>query len=50
MLVGRVWPSRPMFEGPLSGFDQLRQGMASLLNIVAATRLVAAQRGLEGLR
>lgn len=32
MLVRRVWPSRPSFDDPLTGFDQLRREMARLLD------------------
>jgi HSP20 family protein len=35
MLVRRVWPSRPTFEGPLSDFDQVRREMLRLLDTVA---------------
>jgi HSP20 family protein len=32
MLVRRVWPSRPTFEGSLSDFDQIRREMLRLLD------------------
>jgi HSP20 family protein len=32
MLVRRVWPSRPTFEGSLSDFDQIRRQMLRLLD------------------
>jgi HSP20 family protein len=32
MLVRRVWPSRPTFEGSLLDFDQLRREMLRLLD------------------
>ncbi|NUP07307.1 MAG: Hsp20/alpha crystallin family protein [Polyangiaceae bacterium] len=35
MLVRRVWPSRPTFDGPLADFDQVRREMLRLLDAVA---------------
>lgn len=35
MLVRRVWPSRPTFEGPFGDYDQLRGEMLRLLDAVA---------------
>ena len=32
MLVRRVWPSRPTFEGSFSDFDQIRREMLRLLD------------------
>ena len=32
MLVRRVWPSRPTFEGPFSDFDLIRREMLRLLD------------------
>jgi HSP20 family protein len=35
MLVRRVWPSRPSFEGPFTDFTQVRREMRRLLDNVA---------------
>lgn len=35
MLVRRVWPSRPTFDSPSGGFDQVRREMLRLLDTVA---------------
>jgi len=35
MLVRRVWPGRPSFEGSLSDFDQVRREMLRLFDSVA---------------
>jgi HSP20 family protein len=35
MLVRRVWPSRPTFDGPFADFDQVRREMLRLLDSVA---------------
>ena len=43
MLVRRVWPSRPTFEGSLLDFDQLRREMMRLLD--TATGDGAAELG-----
>ena len=43
MLVRRVWPSRPTFEGSLLDFDQLRREMLRLLD--TATGDGAAEPG-----
>ena len=32
MLVRRVWPSRPTFEGSFSDFDQVRRELLRLLD------------------
>ena len=34
MIVRRVWPSRPTFEGTVSDFDQIRREMLRLLDTV----------------
>ena len=39
MLVRRVWPSRPTFEGPFTDFDQVRREMLRLLDTVAGDTL-----------
>jgi HSP20 family protein len=43
MLVRRVWPSRPTFEGSFSDFDQIRREMMRLLD--AATGDGAPEAG-----
>lgn len=43
MLVRRIWPSRPTFEGSLSDFDQIRREMLRLLD--AATGDGASEPG-----
>ena len=43
MLVRRVWPSRPTFEGSFSDFDQIRREMLRLLD--AATGDGAPEAG-----
>jgi HSP20 family protein len=35
MLVRRVWPSRPAFDSPTGGFDQVRRELLRLLGTVA---------------
>jgi HSP20 family protein len=35
MLVRRVWPGRPTFDGPLSDFEQARREMLRLFDSVA---------------
>jgi HSP20 family protein len=35
MLLRRVWPSRPTFEGPFTDFDHVRREMLRLLDTVA---------------
>jgi HSP20 family protein len=35
MLLRRVWPSRPTFEGSFSDFDQIRREMMRLLDAAA---------------
>jgi HSP20 family protein len=35
MLVRRVWPSRPTFDGPFGDFDQVRREMLRLLDTVS---------------
>jgi len=44
MLVRRVWPSRPTFEGSFSDFDQIRREMLRLLD--AATADVGTSSGV----
>lgn len=39
MLLRRVWPSRPMFESPLSDFDQLRREMLRVFDSVMGNDL-----------
>jgi hypothetical protein len=34
MIVRRVWPARPTFEGTVSDFDQIRREMLRLLDTV----------------
>lgn len=46
MLVRRVWPSRPTFEGPLSDFDQVRREMLRLLDTVAGDTVGEVNSGV----
>jgi len=41
MLVRRVWPSRPTFQGSLGDFDQVRREMLRLLDTAAADEPLA---------
>jgi HSP20 family protein len=35
MIMRRVWPGRPSFDSPLSGFEEVRREMLRLLDTVA---------------
>lgn len=44
MLVGRVWPSRPTSERPLSDFDQVRLSISARRNPGGVTLGGASRR------
>lgn len=46
MLVRRVWPSRPTFDGPFGDFAQLRREMARLLDAVSGESYADAGAGV----
>lgn len=46
MLVRRVWPSRPTFESPFTGVDQLRREMLQLFDAVAGDGVGGAGAGV----
>jgi HSP20 family protein len=46
MLVRRVWPGRPTFNGPLSDFDQVRREMLRLFDSVAGEPSAAEATGV----
>jgi HSP20 family protein len=41
MLLRRVWPSRPMFDNPLSDFDQLRREMLRVFDSMTGAELTS---------
>src|SRR5262245_37212772 len=38
MIVGRVWPARPTFDGPLHDFDSIRRDLLRTLDLFGGDR------------
>jgi len=46
MLVRRVWPQRPTFDGPFADFDSVRREMQRLLDSVGEGVITGARAGV----